>query len=544
MKVPDPTRQTTARVKTPAPAEVDVAIVGAGLGGLMSGALLAKQGLRVAIFDGHYVAGGCATMFTRGRGEDRYVFDIGLHYIGECGPDGRIPKMLDRVGVKLDFVPMDPDGFDTIVLPGLRFPIPADRELYRDRLIEHFPKEKKGIDRYVRFLREVDVMFAASEQRRSKWGLLWDGVTRGRLALRYKDATMAQLLDDVTADPLLRGVILGQNGDYGLPPSKVSSMVHAGLANHYFRGAFYPKGGGQQIADALADVVEAAGGAVCLRRTVEQIVVEGGRAVGVRVRPQRGESQEVRAKIVISNADLRHTVRDLLPREALPADWLKTADGWEMAGAIFITCLGVKMDLAAAGMRRTNYWVFNTLDIEQVYGQVDGGGWSPHCAYITSASMKDPETHGHAPDGVMSVESMTLAPGAASFWGVSPETIARGGYRQIASYRERKHQIEEAMIDRLDELFPGARAAVVFRESATPLTHIRYTGASEGSAYGIAATPAQFLENRPSYRGPIPGLFFAGANTRSGHGVSATMRSGVNAARRVAAELDRPLVDP
>lgn len=544
MMVPDPTRHTTARVKAPVPTDVDVAIVGAGLGGLMSGALLAKQGLRVAIFDGHYVAGGCATMFTRGRTEERYCFDIGLHYIGECAPDGRITKMLDRLGIQLDFVPMDPDGFDTIVLPGLRFPIPADRDLYRERLLQHFPKEKRGIDHYTRFLREVDVMFTSSETRRSKWGVLWDGVTRGRLALRYKDATMAEMLADVTTDPLLRGVILGQNGDYGLPPSKVSSMVHAGLANHYFRGAFYPRGGGQQIADAIADYIEAHGGAICLRRTVESILVEGGRAVGVRVRPQRGEAQEVKAKIVISNADLRHTVKDLLPQESLPEDWTKKAASWEMAGAIFITCLGVKMDLEAAGMKRTNYWVFNTLDIEKVYATVNGGDWTPHCAYITSASMKDPDSHGHAPDGVMSVESMTLAPGNAEFWGVSPETIRKGGYRQIASYRERKLQIEEAMIDRVDELFPGARAAVVFRESATPLSHIRYTGASEGSAYGISATPGQYLENRPSSRGPLPGLYLAGASTRSGHGVSATMRSGVNAARRVAAELERPLQEP
>ena len=70
------------------------AIIGAGLGGLTAGAMLARGGFRVAVFDGHYVAGGCGTMFSRGAGDRRFLFDIGLHYIGDCQPEGRIPTLL------------------------------------------------------------------------------------------------------------------------------------------------------------------------------------------------------------------------------------------------------------------------------------------------------------------------------------------------------------------------------------------------------------------------------------------------------------------
>ena len=86
-----PTAQTKARVAAPVPERVDVAIVGAGLGGLMTAARLVRAGRSVALFDGHYVAGGCATMFARGPADRRVAFDIGLHYIGDCGPGGRIP---------------------------------------------------------------------------------------------------------------------------------------------------------------------------------------------------------------------------------------------------------------------------------------------------------------------------------------------------------------------------------------------------------------------------------------------------------------------
>jgi all-trans-retinol 13,14-reductase len=74
---------------------------------------------------------------------------------------------------------------------------------------------------------------------------------------------------------------------------------------------------------------------------------------------------------------------------------------------------------------------------------------------------------------------------------------------------------------------------VVFRESATPVTHTRYTRAMDGSGYGLACTPEQFLKKRPGTRGPVEGLYLCGASTRAGHGVVGAMRSGYLAAWRV-----------
>ena len=128
MDLHSPIAKTAQRVRTPVPQSVDVAIVGAGPGGLMAGAVLARRGLKVAIFDQHYVAGGCATMFERGRSDARWRFDVGLHYIGDCAPDGKIPSLLRQVGVELQYASLDPDGFDTIVLPDLRFRIPVGHE--------------------------------------------------------------------------------------------------------------------------------------------------------------------------------------------------------------------------------------------------------------------------------------------------------------------------------------------------------------------------------------------------------------------------------
>jgi phytoene dehydrogenase-like protein len=97
------------------------------------------------------------------------------------------------------------------------------------------------------------------------------------------------------------------------------------------------------------------------------------------------------------------------------------------------------------------------------------------------------------------------------------------------------------MIARLDALFPGSARAVVFRESATPVSHVRFTRATGGHGYGIAATPDQFMKGRPGYRAPLPGLYVCGASTRAGHGIVGAMLGGRQAARTIAKDLGRSL---
>ncbi len=537
--------KTQARTRAPLPdAPVDVAIIGCGPGGLTAGAYLARAGLRVALFDQHYVAGGCMTMFERGRSDNRYRFDVGLHYIGDCGPGGEIPRILAGVDRAVTYLPMDQDGFDTLVFPDFQFRIPVGHDAYRARLLEHFPDEKKGIDRYCRFLREVEAIGKRMEApgKKSALGMLGSVALHGRLVARYQNATIETFLDSCTQNPRLRAVLLGQSGDYGLPPSQVSALLHAGLANHYFAGAYYPKGGGQVISDELADAIEQAGGSLHLRCGIEKVLVEGGRAVGVRTEPRRGQQHEIRAKVVLSNADLKRTWLELVGVEHAPPEQITKARGYTMGGAIFMTFLGVTADLPALGMRNSNYWCFDDYDMEAFYTEamVDGVV-RPRGCYITSTSFKDPDTAGHSPEGAHSVEIMSLVPGQASAWGVDPAVIDSGKYRKDPAYVALKQRIEDDMIRRLDALFPGTAESVVFRESATPVTHTRYTRASEGTGYGLGATPEQFLKRRPGYRTVIDGLYVCGASTRSGHGIVGAMKSGHNAAKRIARELGATL---
>ena len=533
-----PSRESSRRSRQALPEAVDVAVVGAGLGGLHAAARLARAGKRVAVFDGHYVAGGSCTMFQRRGPGGLYAFDIGLHYVGECGPSGSLTRLLHDAGVNLVWEPLDPDGFDTLVFPDFQFRIPAGRELYRERLLALFPTEQRGIDRYVRFLDEVELASRAMERNSGKpsLGMLWQMATKGRLVARYRNATIGEVLDDCTSNMQLRAVMLGQHGDYGLPPAKVSALLHAGLANHYFGGAWYPRGGGQAIADGLTAVIEAAGGTVHLRHAVRRIVVRDGRAAGVEVE-KRGAVSTVLAETVLSNADLKRTFSELLPSEAVPQEMQRKVQGYEMAGGLFMTCLGVRGDLRELGMTAGNVWESDSYDVDAMYATAQDGVARTHGCYITSGSLKDPSCEHHAPVGYQTLEVMTLMPSGAALWGADVDAAPwEWGYRHEPRYEAAKAEVERQLIARVERLFPGVAERIVVQESATPLTHGRYTRATNGTAYGLAATPAQFMQGRPGYRTHLPGLYLCGANTRAGHGVIGALLSGRNAASAILRE--------
>ncbi len=538
-----PTSERRQRAHKTVPERVDVAVVGAGLGGLVAATYLARRGLSVAVFESHYEAGGCATQFARGGKRDRFRFDVGLHYVGDCEADGTIPRILGDLGVHVDFEPMDQGGFDTLVFPDLRFRIPAALETYRARLHDLFPHERRGIDKYCRLVASVmkvsRVLEVHEGQRPPLRALAGMAVDALRVA-PHREATIGQVLRGMVRDPKLTAILLGQSGDYGLPPGRVSAMLHLGLAGHYFRGAYYPRGGGQVIADRIVQRLESLGGSVHLRTPVEKILIEGGRVTGLRLAPRAGEpSREVRATRVLSNADLKKTLIDLVGVEHLPREWATRTERFEMAAALSITFLGVKGDVRELGMGATNYWQFDGYDVESFYRADTGQGpiGTAGC-YVTSASLKDPSNalH-HAPAGYSNVEVMSVVPSDPRRWLSDPSGAHGWDYKHDAVYLERKAALEEDMIARLEGMFPGARERVVLRETATPLTHSRFTGASDGTGYGLAATPEQFMAGRPGYRGPVEGLFLAGASTRSGHGIVGAMMSGRAAAKRVSKDV-------
>ncbi len=503
----------------------DVIVVGAGTGGLTTAALLASRGKKVLVCDRHYVAGGNATTFRR----PGYEFDVGVHYIGDCGPNGVIPRILRAANINdIEFIDMDHDAFDILKFPDFDFPVSNNLEVYRDRLVDLFPKEARGIDRYIKMLREAWQLTQLPNQ---PWWKAAKTAWKSRLAVRYLMSTLNTFLDTCTQDPKLRAVFGGNQIIYTQPPSRVAAMVHIMGTMHYMQGPCYPKGGGQIISDKLADVVEQQGGKILLRTTVNKILVKNGSAVGVEIQNRHLGTRTIHAPIVVSNADIKHTMLELLAPKDIKKRSRRKTEAYEMSPALGVVYLGLRSEVPKEELPRSNYVVFPEYDVEPLYESVrKGKRYKKPWTCITVASVKDPEQEKLAPEGIINVQLMTVAPSSPSSWGVSEEQFLSGQYRKNDSYLAAKAEMTEQMLTQAEVVFPNLREQIDYREACTPLTHRRYTNATEGTSYGLALTPSQFFIRRPDTRTEIKNFYLCGASTRAGHGIPGVMLSGLGAA--------------
>lgn len=505
----------------------DVVVVGSGPGGLTAAACLAASGRRVLVLERHDLAGGNCTVFRRHHKGAEYEFDVGLHYIGDTGPGGIFPSILGSLGVgdRVRFRPLDPDGFDTLRFPDLEVVVPAGWDHYRDRLVAALPEDKAGIERCLEVLQTV------AEESRAR--TIPDAETPTFDEWAFK--TVGQLFDTCELSERARAVLDHWSGLYAGPPSTTAVVMHATIIDHYMRGAAYPEGGGQVIPARLVQVIEAFGGEVRTLTTVDEIVVEDRRVRGVRL----ADGSFIEAPIVISNADHKRTVRELVDQ----SQWDRSTVEWVEAATMTLglVCAYVVVDVELPGPN-TNYFVFPNYETDALYERLDAdelGDDEPLFAYLSMASRKDPDNPHLCPPGHTNFQVMTLAPRSYSWWGVDVGPAEGGRYRRNETYRRRKERITERLLDAAEQVLGPFRDHIVHLETATPITHERYTRSTGGTSYGYLHSPEQSGQNRPGHRTEIEGLWLVGANTSSGHGIAGTMVGGVECAGEL---LERPLL--
>ncbi|MEU8241037.1 NAD(P)/FAD-dependent oxidoreductase [Actinoplanes missouriensis] len=492
----------------------DAVVVGSGLGGLTCAAYLAAAGMSVLVLEQHDVAGGNAHVFRRRRS---YEFDVGVHYLGDCGPGGTLPMILGGVGVadRVTFRPMDADGFDRIVLPGLTFDVPADWGRYRDRLIAAFPAEAAGIDLYLTVCRAVA------------------GVQPDEPLMRtWRRRTLADLFAHCGLSARVRTVLAAQSGNYGLAPADAPVLVHARMLGHYLRGAAFPEGGGQVLVAALVEAIEADGGEVRTRCAVRRIDVEDGRAAGVTLH----DGTRIRAGVVVSNADYRRTVLELT--EGFSPATVAKAEASRPSSALAVLYVGLGRTLPERGNH--NVWWYRGDDIEAWYAGLSGGASGEvDMAFCSFASIKDPGNPAVCPPGHANFQVMTVCPPGYDWLGVPGGPAGGVPYRRDPAYQRVKSRLTDAMLDAAEQVLGPVRADVTHLELATPLTQERYTGSTGGTPYGIGRW-GNAVAARPDFRTTIGGLFLTGQSTRYGSGVAGVMLGGVVCAGEV---LGRPLLD-
>jgi ferredoxin--NADP+ reductase len=483
------------------------------------------------------------------RRRGRWEFDCGVHYIGDCGPDGELPTLLH--GLSLDkhiqFLPLDPDGFDTIVGPDLELKVPVGWDNYVENLCAAFPGEERGLRYYVSVMRAVGESIDRTVTPSSNWEFA-KGAARAGLAAPWAMVPLISLMIACRLKPRTILALSVQCGTVASTPISAPVAVMAVfLRNMVHKRAYYPRGGGQMLSAGFAEVIRGHGGDIRINADVERIVIEGGRATGVRLT----DGEVINAAAVVSDADMIRTYRELIGFEHLPRTTRLRVSSWQMSRPLINACFGVEIDVSATP--NTNYFAIPTWDdatslrsLQRMLGDLldrsqtgrDRLDWAKQFAarqpmFIQCSTRRDPGNARSAPVGHAAIEVQTIVPSSPQLWGFADHDVDSGAYRTDPVYPDMKQVVTDGMLARLEQVYPGASTRVKIAELGTPASQTRFTATSGGASFGLEPSPHQFGPFRPRARTPIPGLFTVGTSTAWGPGTEGSMISGLHAAGAV-----------
>ncbi|XP_036036506.1 all-trans-retinol 13,14-reductase [Onychomys torridus] len=501
------------------PEKLDAVVIGSGIGGLASAAILAKAGKRVLVLEQHSKAGGCCHTF----GKNGLEFDTGIHYIGQM-QEGNLGRfILDQITEgQLDWAPMA-SPFDLMILEGpdgrKEFPMYSGREKYIRGLKEKFPKEEAVIDKYMELVKVVyrgafhaillKFLPLTLTQLLHKFGLL----TRFSPFCRASTQSLAQVLQQLGASPELQAVLSYIFPTYGVTPSHTTFSLHALLVEHYIQGAYYPRGGSSEIAFHIIPVIQQAGGAVLTHATVQSVLLDSdGRACGVSVKKGQ-ELVSIYCPVVISSAGLFNTYQHLLPESVRCLPDVKKQLAMVRPGmsmfSIFICLRGTKEELK---LPSTNYYVYFDTDMDKAmkrYVSMPKEKAPEHIPliFIAFPSSKDPTWEDRFPDR----STMTVLVPMAFEWFEEWQEEPKG--KRGADYETLKSAFLEASMSVVMKLFPQLEGKVESVTGGSPLTNQYYLAAPRGATYGADHDLARLHPRAmASLRAqtPIPNLYLTG----------------------------------
>ncbi|MFI5301614.1 MAG: phytoene desaturase family protein [Polyangiales bacterium] len=500
----------------------DAIVIGSGIGGLATAAALSKiAGKRVLVLERHYVAGG----FTHAFHRPGYEWDVGVHYIGQVGSArGQLKPFFDFVtDGKLEWAPL-PDVYDRIFLGDRRFDLPSGKARFAAAMKAYFPKEERAIDRYLDLVRasgRTGLPYFAERALPASIGRVVGPLLRAPHQ-RYASRTVADVLGELTSNTELIAVLTGQYGDYGLPPSRASFSIHAAVVGHYLGGAWYPVGGAPAIARAIEPVIAASKGQIMVSAEVERVLVESGRAVGVRMI----DGRELRAPIVVSDAGVRLTFDRLLPEAPAPAALRTALTRIAPSSAHACLYLGLQHTDAELGLTGTNLWLYPDGDHDGNVARFERDPEAPlPLVYVSFPSAKDPTFAARHP-GRSTIDVITIAPWSTfSKWGDS-RWKKRG-----TEYEAAKARLAERLLDVLYKYVPQVRGKIDVQELSTPLTTRHFATHPHGEIYGLDHTPDRF---RVPLRAEthVRGLFLTGSDLATA-GVAGALFGGVISASAI-----------
>lgn len=465
-------------------------IIGGGLGGLFTGAILSKEGVDVTVIEKNTTVGGGLQSFTR-FGE---VFDTGMHVIGGMRPGGNIRRICNYLGIldKIHIRDVDPDIIDTLYFAEDKktYNIAPGKENFVKALAETFPEEEENLKRY------VNAIFNIVDEVK-----LYNLRPENDFLATYSEEFMISATDLIAryiSDERLRNVLGYVNPLYGGFRDATPAYIHALISVLYITGPSRFEGGSGLFANTLRDLIIENNGKVITGDGVEHVSSEGKTITSVTTRKGR----RISADYYICAIHPCTFLNLLDDPSLLPKAYRSRLN--EIPNTYSAFTMNIK--LKPGKFKYINHSSFYMSKYEDVwsFGREDKE-WPLGFLFMTPPEINQ---------GEYSSKMIITAPMVwkeVKRW--EETTVGRRG----KEYEEWKKVCAEKLLDRITELYPDFRDYIEEINTASPLTIRDYYGVKEGAMCGFMKDCNNMTLSRVPVVTKSANLLLTGQNC-GGHG--------------------------
>lgn len=460
-----------------------VTIIGAGLGGLTAGALLAQKGYKVTIVEQHNSVGGSATTFRRKGG---FTCEVGLHEMDGVFSDKRKKEIFEALKVydHVEFV--KPNEFFRVTGSVIDFTMPDGRDKAIMALCEKYPSEERAIKKYFALIQKLSDEFnklsTASWWQYALFPFVFSNI------LRYRTASVKKVMDGFIKDEQLK-LILNANIGYFNDTINDFSFLYHSLAQHsyYKGGGWYIKGGSQQLSNYLASVIKKHDGEVITKANVVKIDHNHKNSTSITYMHKK-EEIEVKSDILISN---------LAPSATYKLAHIDYSETKKVASSLLSIYIGFKRNLKSVYGKRaySTFLLREAQSMEDYDKNVQGNVENRGIVFVDYSQIDSGLT-----DASKSFGAICSTDYLSDWEGLEKE-----------AYKQKKHEVLESYLNLLETEYPNIREHIEFAEVGTAKTIQRYLKTAQGTAYGFAPTDKQFFRVPKVKSKKLDNLYFVGA---------------------------------
>ena len=493
----------------------DVIIIGSGISGLCSGALLAQQGKKVLILEKHFKIGGFTHTFSR----QNYEWDVGLHYVGSVHRTKSFARRLfDKISNKnLKWKKMS-DNYDRIIFPDQSYDFIAPKEQFMKTMCSYFPNENEAIIKYVDLVSRVNKTMFKYFASKSLSGmtelLLYKYLTKS--FFKYSDLTTHEGLSKITSNKKLIAVLSGQWGDFGLPPKQSSFLMHCAIAGHYFDGANYPIGGSRSISESIAPQILNNGGDIFMMAPVDKVLIKNDKCCGIVM--ENGD--QIKSKSVISSTGVNNSLKYLLKDYKHHSDYSSNLRKIKPSSGHACLYVGFEQTAQELNIKDTNLWIYPSYDHDLNTSNYlrDESSEFP-LVYISFASAKDPtweDNHGN---------TATLEAIVPTNFNNYTKWQDKPWKNRGSDYIQFKQEFSNRIFEKIYKHVPQLKDKISFSELSTPLSTKSMSFYDNGELYGIDHTPQRFRQKWIKVKTPLRYFYMTGQDITT-VGIPSALASG------------------